>query len=66
LHLHAVDALADNNLGMLGIADIAAEYAVAPFPPDSIALLPRWRDARRNRRRAPGVALAGLARRASG
>jgi hypothetical protein len=37
LHLHSVDALADDSLGMLGIADIAAKYAVAAFPPDLIA-----------------------------
>jgi hypothetical protein len=37
LRLHAVDALADNNLGMLGIADISTKYTVAAFPPDSIA-----------------------------
>jgi hypothetical protein len=66
LRLHTVDALADNNLGMLGIADIAVKYAVTAFPPDSIALLPHWRDARGNGRRAPRVALARLPRRAAG
>jgi hypothetical protein len=66
LRLHAVNALADNNLGMLGIADIATKYTVAAFPADPIALLPQWRDARRNGYRAPRVALARLARRAAG
>jgi hypothetical protein len=66
LRLHSVDALADNNLGMLGITDISAKYAVVAFPSDSIAWRPRWRDARRNGLRAPSVALAGLARRATG
>jgi hypothetical protein len=51
---HAVDALADNNLGLLGITDIAAKYTIAPFSPDSITRLPRWRDARGSGRRAPG------------
>jgi hypothetical protein len=66
LHLHAVDALADNDLGMLGMTDISAKYAVAAFPLDSIARPPHWRDAGGNGLRAPGVALARLARRASG
>jgi hypothetical protein len=66
LCLHSVDALADDNLGMLGIADIAAKYAVAAFPPNSIAWRPCWRDASGSGRRAPGVALARLARPAAG
>jgi hypothetical protein len=66
LRLHAVDALANNNLGMLGIANITAKYAVAAFPPNAIARLPPWRDAGGDGPRAPGVALAGLARCAAG
>jgi len=45
LHLHAVDAFADNDLSMLGIADIAAKHAFAAFPPRSVTWLPGWRDA---------------------
>lgn len=51
---HAVDALADDNLGMIDITDISAKYAVTAFPSDSIAWRPRWRDARGSELRAPG------------
>jgi hypothetical protein len=66
LRLHSVDSLANNNLGVLGITDIAAEYAVASFPPDAIARPPSWGDAGGDGPRAPTVALAGLARLAAG
>jgi hypothetical protein len=66
LCLYSVDALAYDDLGMLGIADITAKYTVAAFPTDSIPRPPRWRDAGRSGSRASGIALAGLARGAAG
>ena len=56
----------DEDLGMLAIADVAAENPCAPFPQDRHIGAPGRRNLGGGRYRAPGAALAGLARLATG
>jgi hypothetical protein len=62
---HSIDPPVDNDLGMLAVADLAAEDAGAPTPQYRHAGAPD-RGSLGGRHRAPSVALAGLARLASG
>src|SRR5260221_12861403 len=59
---HPVDALANHDLGMLAVANVAPKDAGAALPSNLIARPPNRGDAEGDRCRPAGVALARVAR----